>query len=131
MQPLPLKARTITLVLDPAGLAGYEVPQSKKIPQIPVTIELAGRPVMGSFNAKSLRRAITNIAALGVENCNVIVRARLSGEGQQLVDAGIFAEPKQARLKDLLAVPKRCPHCNEPVRVRNNGVIEPAEAAAA
>jgi hypothetical protein len=86
------KALKVAVVVDPAVLAGLEVPHR---PQTPFTVEVGGRVLKGSLNSKTLRRTIATIAERGVDGVAVLVQGRLVGE--RLDEAGIAAQPKNPK----------------------------------
>jgi hypothetical protein len=93
---LRLTARSlkVTVVVDPAVLAGIEVPTGK--PHVPIVIDVAGRKVTGQFTAKSLRKAVAAVAEHGAEGVAVVVQAKLAA-GDKLEDTGVLAQPKGPR----------------------------------
>lgn len=96
MEPLQFIARALktTVVLDPSAVGKVTVPNG--VPQVAIQVMVGGRIVKANLNAKSLRRAVTRINEIGVEDCAVILQGRLEA-GDLLVDAGIAAQPKAPR----------------------------------
>ena len=92
---LQARALKVTLVIDPAVLAGLDVPIGK--PHVPFVIDVGGRRVTGRFTAKSLRKAVAAVAERGVESVAVVVQAKLA-VGDKLEETGIVAQPKAMRV---------------------------------
>src|SRR3954454_13012347 len=67
--PIALRttARSIktTLVLDATSFVGLDVPNGK--PKFDIAVEVAGRTVTASVNAKAVRKAVATIAEHGPE----------------------------------------------------------------
>ncbi len=90
-----LEARSLkaTIVLDAAAVAGLEVPNGA--PRIKLRIAVGGRSVSADLSSKGLRRAVTTIRQAGADAVAVVLQGKL--EGDNLVDAGIIAQPRAAK----------------------------------
>ncbi len=91
MVKLTAKALKTTIVITADQIAGFNVPNGS--PPVPFVIEVGGRSVTGTFNAKSLRKAIA--AAAATPEAKVIVQGTLTA-GNVLMDAGISVPPPKA-----------------------------------
>ena len=89
----PLTARSIkaSLVLTPSEVLTIPAPDGK--PRCSVRIAVAGRIVTAELNAKSVRRAITNIREAGPDNVSCILQGRLDANNA-LLEAGITVQLK-------------------------------------
>jgi hypothetical protein len=92
---LESRALKVTAVLDPAALAGIEIPNGTS--KVTLRIAVGGRTVTAEVNAKSLRRAVTAINAAGPENVAVIIQGKLEANNV-LAEAGIAAQPKAQKV---------------------------------
>jgi hypothetical protein len=90
---LKLEARALkaSLLLDPAALAGVEVPNG--LPKVTLRVAVPGKTIVAEVNAKSLRRTVAAIAAVGPNGVAVVLQGKLE-EGNRLTEAGIAAQPK-------------------------------------
>lgn len=91
---LSAKSLKVTVVLDPAALAGIEVPNGSK--QFPVSISARGHELTADLNAKSLRRCVAAIGDAGPDGVAVILQGKLAG--QVIEEAGISAQPKAPKV---------------------------------
>jgi hypothetical protein len=89
---LTLESRALkaTVVLDPAALAGVEVPNG--LPKVTLRIAVPGKTIVAEVNAKSLRRTVAAIVAAGPDGVVVVLQGRLE-PGDALAEAGISAQP--------------------------------------
>jgi hypothetical protein len=83
-----------TLVLDAASFAGLQVPNG--VPKFDIAVEVAGRTVTASVNAKSVRKAAATIAEHGPDMVAVILQGSLAPDNT-LADAGLVAQVKQPK----------------------------------
>lgn len=90
---IELQARALkaTVMLDPAAIAGIEVPN--ELAKVTLRISVPGRILIAEVNAKSLRRAVSATVTAGPDNVSLIVQGRLEA-GYILTEAGIVAQPK-------------------------------------
>jgi hypothetical protein len=90
---LKLESRALkaSVVLDPAALAGVEVPNG--LSKVTLHVAVPGKTIVAEVNAKSLRRTIAAIAAAGPNGVAVVLQGKLE-EGNTLTEAGIAAQPK-------------------------------------
>jgi hypothetical protein len=90
---LELESRALkaSLVLDPAALAGVEVPNG--LSKVTLRVAVPGKTIMAEVNAKSLRRTVAAIAAAGPNGVAVVLQGKLE-PGDVLTEAGIAAQPK-------------------------------------
>jgi hypothetical protein len=91
--PLRLKARAlkVTLVLDPAAIAGFTVPNG--VARVEFVVAVDGRKVTGSFSAKSVRKAVAAIAEHGPEAIALVLQGKLA-TGDVIEECGIAAQVK-------------------------------------
>jgi hypothetical protein len=89
---LTAKSLKVTAVLDVDQVAALEPPMGSKTAPFEITVE--GRTVTGTFNAKSVRKAV---AAANAGDVVVIVQGKLVGD--ILEEAGIVAQPKAPKAK--------------------------------
>jgi len=89
---LNLAASTLkcTTLLDPAALAAFTVPDG--IPRIPLKLQVAGRTLTVSLNAKSLRKVVATIREAGSDGVVCVLQGKLIGD--QIEEAGLSAMPK-------------------------------------
>jgi hypothetical protein len=87
---LEARALKVSTLLDPAVLIGVEVPNG--LSKATLLVAVAGRTVTAEVNAKSLRRAVTTIAAEGPDAMTLLLQGKL--EGNVILEAGIAAQPK-------------------------------------
>jgi hypothetical protein len=90
---LESRALKVTALLDPAALVGVEVPNG--LSKATLRVAVAGRSVTAEVNAKSLRRAVTTIAAEGPDAVMLLPQGRLEAN-DVLAEAGIAAQQKAA-----------------------------------
>ena len=88
------RALKTTLVLDAASFAGLQVPNGQ--PKVAIEVEVAGRSVTASVNAKSVRKAAATIAEHGPDMVAVILQGALATDNT-LADAGLVAQVKQPK----------------------------------
>jgi len=88
-----------TLVLDATSFAGLKVPDGQS--RVLVEVEVAGRTVTASINAKSVRKAAAIVAEHGPDMVAVILQGALAVDNT-LTDAGITAQVKQPKPTSLL-----------------------------
>lgn len=90
---LELQSRALkaTVVLDPAALAGVEVPNG--LAKVTLSIVAGGRTITADVNAKSLRRCVAAIAENGPDGVAVVLQGKLEAN-DALAEAGIAAQPK-------------------------------------
>jgi hypothetical protein len=93
---LRLSAKTlkVSLVLDPAALAGVTVPANMQRVEFAVAVD--GRTVRGSLNAKSVRKAAAALAEHGADGVAVVLQGKLAA-GDVLEEAGLSAQVKGPR----------------------------------
>jgi hypothetical protein len=80
-----------SVVLDPAALAGVEVPNG--LSKVTLRVAVPGKTIVAEVNAKSLRRTVAAIAAAGPNGVAVVLQGKLE-PGDVLTEAGIAAQPK-------------------------------------
>jgi sRNA-binding protein len=83
-----------TLVLDAASFAGLQVPNGQ--PKVGIEVEVAGRKVTASVNAKAVRKAAATIAEHGPDMVAVVLQGSLATD-DTLADAGLVAQVKQPK----------------------------------
>ena len=90
---LKLESRALkaSVVLDPAALAGVEVPNG--LSKVTLRVAVPGKTITAEVNAKSLRRTVAAIAAAGPNGVAVVLQGKLE-PGDVLTEAGIAAQPK-------------------------------------
>jgi hypothetical protein len=94
---LGLTARSIqlTLVIDPAALIDFVVPNGKR-PRF--HIRVGERRLAGDLNPKTLRKVIATVAGHGPGNVAVLITGKLGAKdshGADIVEeAGIAAQPR-------------------------------------
>ena len=100
---LDLQSRALkaTVVLDPAALAGVEVPNG--LGKVMLRILAGGRTITAEVNAKSLRRCVTTIAENGPDGVAVVLQGKLEANNT-LLEAGIAAQPKTSKATPAPAV---------------------------
>ena len=93
---LMAKSLKCTIVLDPAHVAGLQVPESGK--SFNTWVQVGGHTIQLPLNGKSARKALSVIKEHGAENVTVIVQGKLKlGPALVLEEAGIMAQPKQKK----------------------------------
>jgi hypothetical protein len=87
-----VSARSIkaTVVLEAADIARLKVLPGTS--RVALQVNVAGRALLAELNAKSVRKCIAAIEAAGQAGANVVLQGRLDGD--QLLEAGIVAQPK-------------------------------------
>ena len=90
---LKLESRALkaSLVLDPAALAGVEVPNG--LSKVTQRVAVPGKTIVAEVNAKSLCRTVAAIAAAGPNGVAVVLQGKLE-PGDVLTEAGIAAQPQ-------------------------------------
>jgi hypothetical protein len=88
---LESRALKASFVLDPAVLAGVEVPHG--LAKVTLNVAVPGKTIVAEVNAKSLRRTVAAIAAAGPDGVAVVLQGRLEA-GNTLAEAGVVAQPK-------------------------------------
>jgi hypothetical protein len=90
---LELESRALkaSLVLEPAALAGVEVPNG--LSKVTLRVAVLAKTIIAEVNAKSLRRTVAAIAAAGPNGVAVVLQGKLE-PGDVLTEAGIVAQPK-------------------------------------
>ena len=83
-----------TLVLDANSFAGLQVPNG--VPKFDIAVEVAGRTVTASVNAKAVRKAAATIAEHGPDMVAVILQGALAPDNT-LIEAGLVAQVKTAK----------------------------------
>ena len=83
-----------TLVLDASSFIGLQVPNG--IPKFDIAVEVAGRTVTASVNAKSVRKAAATVAEHGPDMVAVILQGSLAMDNT-LAEAGLVAQVKQPK----------------------------------
>ena len=83
-----------TLVLDATSFVGLEMPNGQ--PKFGIAIEVAGRIVTASVNAKAVRKVVSTVAEQGPDQVAVILQGALALDNT-LTDAGITAQVKQPK----------------------------------
>ena len=83
-----------TLVLDAVTFVGLEVPNGQ--PKFGIAIEVAGRTVTASVNAKAVRKTVATIAEHGSDMVAVILQGALMLDNT-LAEAGLVAQIKQPK----------------------------------
>ena len=94
MPPLKLTVKSLkcTVVLTPDQIAGFDVPNGSG--PVPFMIAIGGRRIAGTFNTRSLRRAVAAVATTpGI--ANIIIQGTLT-DTNTLEGAGISAPPPKA-----------------------------------
>jgi hypothetical protein len=94
---LVAKAIKLTLVVDPAALAGFAVPDGGG--RVGFRVQAGGRRLGGELNPKTVRKVIATIAEHGAEAVAVVVQGKL-GDGDVIEEAGITAQVKGQRAAD-------------------------------
>jgi hypothetical protein len=87
---LAAKALKVSLVLDPAAIAGCIVSNQARV-EFAVAVD--GRTVRGSLNAKSVKKAVAAIAEHGADGVAVVLQGKLAA-GDVLEEAGLSAQVK-------------------------------------
>ena len=74
---LKLESRALkaSVVLDPAALAGVEVPNG--LSKVTLRVAVPGKTIVAEVNAKSLRRTVAAIAAAGPNGVAVVLQGKL------------------------------------------------------
>ena len=80
-----------TLVLDASSFIGLTVPNG--VPKFDIAVDVAGRTVTASVNAKSVRKAAATVAEHGPEQVAVILQGSLALDNT-LIEAGLVAQVK-------------------------------------
>jgi hypothetical protein len=80
-----------TLVLNPESFVGLTVPNG--VPKFDIAVEVAGRTVTASVNAKAVRKAAATVAEHGPEQVAVILQGGLMLDNT-LAEAGLVAQVK-------------------------------------
>jgi hypothetical protein len=90
---MKLTAKTLkaTVVLDPAELAGFTVPNGLK--SFPIAVTVAGRTLKAELNPKTLRKCLAQITEAGEAGVAVVLQGKLEA-GDVLAEAGIVAQIK-------------------------------------
>jgi len=88
---LESRALKVTLVLDPAALAGVDVPNG--LSKVTLRVAVSRKTIVAEVNAKSLRRTVAAIASAGPDGVAVVLQGKLEDENR-LTEAGIAAQPK-------------------------------------
>ena len=88
---LESRAFKASVVLDPAALAGVDVPNG--LSKVTLRVAVPGRTIVAEVTAKSLRRTVAAIAAAGPNGVAVVLQGKLE-PGDVLTEAGIAAQPK-------------------------------------
>lgn len=91
---LTAKSAKLTLVLDPAEVAAWSVPEGQK--HFKFKVRYQGAHIEVPLSAKGARKAVAMVKELGVDGVAVIIQGKLK-IGQttiSLEDAGILAQPK-------------------------------------
>jgi hypothetical protein len=85
---LTARALKVTTVVEPTAVAGFTVPNGAA--RVPFVVSVDGQTITGSFNAKSLRKAVAAIAEHGLDQVAIVVQGRLVGA--ELTEAGIAVQ---------------------------------------
>jgi hypothetical protein len=88
---LESRAFKASVVLDPAALAGVEVPNG--LSKVTLRIAVLAKTIVAEVTAKSLRRTVAAIAAAGPNGVAVVLQRKLE-PGDALTEAGIAAQPQ-------------------------------------
>ena len=83
-----------TLVLDATSFVGLEMPNGQ--PKFGIQVNIAGRTVTASVNAKTVRKVVSTVAESGPDMVAVILQGALALDNT-LTDAGITAQMKQQK----------------------------------
>jgi hypothetical protein len=83
------KALKVSLVLDPATLAGVVVPPGDGVT---LAIRLSDRTVTAVLNPKTFRKTVAAIAEHGPDSVALVLSGRL--DGSAIAEAGLSAMPK-------------------------------------
>jgi len=90
---LTSRALKVTLVVDPAQLAGVELANGAA-PQ-PFVVAVAGRKLVGQLNPKTLRKVLAMVREHGSEAVAVILQGQLADDA--ITEAGITAQLRTPR----------------------------------
>ena len=89
---LNAKSAKITLILNPAEVLSLSAPEGK---QFKMTVSYQGFPISIPLNGKGVRKVISAIREVGIDNVAVIVQGKLKiGPTLSLEEAGILAQPR-------------------------------------
>jgi hypothetical protein len=91
---LTAKSAKLTLVLEPAEVAAWAVPDGQK--HFKLKVRYQGAHVEVSLSTKGARKAVAMVKELGVDGVAVIIQGKLK-IGQQTIsieEAGILAQPR-------------------------------------
>jgi hypothetical protein len=95
MPTVAAKSLKCVAVLDAAGVQNIECPEGGSARTL-LTVRLPDRVIRADLVSKSIRRVQATIDQLGITGVAVVLQGRLvaGGAGEQLIDAGIMAQPK-------------------------------------
>lgn len=82
------RAIKISVVVDPAGLIGVNVPLDQ--PRFPLTVEASGVALHTELSSKSVRKCAAAVAAAKPGEITVLLQGKLVSDGR-IEDAGISA----------------------------------------
>ena len=83
-----------TLVLEATSFIGLQVPNG--VPKFSIQVDVAGRTVAASVNAKAVRKVVSIVSESGPDMVAVILQGALAIDNT-LMDAGITAQVKQPK----------------------------------
>jgi hypothetical protein len=85
------KALKVTLVLDPAAVVAFRVPNGDL--RTTITISVGGRTVTADLASKSIRKAITAIGEHGVDGVACVLQGKLRADNT-IDEAGLVVQPR-------------------------------------